>query len=340
MTEDRSVVRRYALACMTGTCAIAIGFLMQSSEASQAAQAPEFPQSVAAPLQPQQVRLQVNPVIQSADGQSVTPLPYLPNEALREVDLPDQPIVLLVSRDAPVAEMPAEEATPMLSCDAQLTAEAGAAATVTLTLTAPCLTGERVTFHHEDLKFTHSVGADGSLTITVPALAENAVFIAAFPSGEGAVANAAMPSLSFYDRVVVQWQGDSGLELHALEFGADYGQDGHVWRAAPRDLTSVLGGHGGFMMTLGDPTVPEAQRAEVYTFPSGQARRSGDVSLSVEAEITADNCGKQYKARSIELLGGQAPRIREIDLAMPGCDGAGGFLVLQTLLEDLKIAQK
>lgn len=84
----------------------------------------------------------------------------------------------------------------------------------------------------------------------------------------------------------------------------------------------------------------EARRAEVYTFPSGEAGRHGDVALSVEAEITAQNCNTTYQAQTIELRGAGEPRIRDFELVMPGCETEGEFLVLQTLLEDLKIAQK
>lgn len=335
--RKKNIYRRYALAGMTASCAISIGFLMQSSQATQAAHAPQGPATLHSPLQATTASLSSG----SATPGSAAPrvLPFLPGEETRAAKLPDQPVVLLVSRDTPVADMPIEEATPTLSCDAELTAVPTAAAMVDLTLVAPCLTGERVTVHHDGLKFTEQVGEDGSLTVTVPALSEQAVFIMAFPSGAGAIANTTVNSLSFYNRVAVMWQGDAGLELHAREFSADYGTDGHVWRDAPRDMSAVLGGAGGFLMRLGRRDLPKAHIAEVYTFPSASAQTSGDILLSLEAEISSANCGRRIAAQSIELEDGIRPRTREIDLTMPDCDATGGFLVLKNLLEDLKIAR-
>lgn len=62
------------------------------------------------------------------------------------------------------------------------------------------------------------------------------------------------------------------------------------------------------------------------------------MALSIEAEVTAGNCGQDISAQAIELRRDGTLRTRELSLAVPDCDGVGDFLVLNNLLDDLKIA--
>ena len=80
--------------------------------------------------------------------------------------------------------------------------------------------------------------------------------------------------------------------------------------------------------------------AEVYTFPTGVAQQSGNVELTVEAEVTQANCGRDITAQSLEVTGSAPLRVRDLELAMPVCDAVGDFLVLKNMVNDLKIAQK
>ncbi len=243
-------------------------------------------------------------------------------------------------RDMDTLPAPSREPAPVASCDISMTAAATAGAMVDLTLSAPCNASERVTLHHHGMMFTDVTDADGTLNVTVPALAENALFIASFASGDGATAMTEVSSLPFYDRVVVQWKGDAGLGLHAREFTEDYFGPGHVWSGAAGDLGSAAKGNGGFMTVLGHSHAPDALRAEVYSFPTGTAQRSGDVHLTVEAEITATNCNQPVEAQTLELRGDAKLRTRNLTLDMPDCTSSGDFLVLKNLVEDLTIAAR
>ena len=171
-------------------------------------------------------------------------------------------------------------------------ARAVAAAMVNLTLSASCLPNERVTVHHAGMLFNESTNDAGDFDITVPALT----------TGEGAVAQATVEELADFDRVAVQWKGDTGFELHAQEYDADYGSDGHVWSGATRDMSYAVTGEGGFITRLGNADVPDGLLVKVQTF-SGKDITSRDLTLSV-----------------------------------PDCDAAGNFLVLNNLFEDLKVA--
>lgn len=228
--------------------------------------------------------------------------------------------------------------TPVLPCEIVLTADPAPAAMVDLTLEASCLPEERFALHHSGMMFHALTDRDGQARLRVPALADNAVFIASFTTGDGAVAQIDVPTLDFYDRVVVQWRGDAGLGLHALEFDAAYFGNGHIHAGARGDLSRATTGTSGVLSRFGDDAGPEALMAEVYTYPSRMSETGGQIDLSVEAEVTAVNCGQEVEAQTLQLKAGESLRTNDLTLYMPACDANGDFLVLKNLLEDLKVA--
>ncbi|WP_425100770.1 translocase [Tropicibacter sp. S64] len=240
----------------------------------------------------------------------------------------------------PVAPAPAARAEPALACDMGMQAEPAAGAMVKLSLTASCHADERVTIHHQGMMFTEVMSPEGTLDVTVPALSENALFIAAFVNGEGATANAEVSSLPFYDRVAVQWKGETGLQLHAREFDAAYFTPGHVWAEAAGDIGAAAAGEGGFLVRLGQRDAPESLMVEVYSFPVGTAKKSGEVLMSIEAEVTEANCDRQVEAQTLDIREGSPLRVGDLTLEIPACDSVGDFLVLKNIVEDMKVAAR
>lgn len=220
---------------------------------------------------------------------------------------------------------------PETSCEMTAEAVPGPMAEVRLTVLSLCRPGERLTIHHNGMMFSSRLDATGALTVQIPALSSSAVFIVEPKSGRGAVATTSVPDLDLVSRVVLQWAGNSGFELHAREFGAGYGSAGHVWRGA--DLTAGRGS----VVQLGDATQLAPRLAEVYSVPRLSGAQSGAIDLTVEAEVTAINCGRDVSAQTLELRDGRL-RTRDLTLAMPDCAATGDFLVLNNLLETLKIA--
>jgi len=232
--------------------------------------------------------------------------------------------------------MPADPDMPNLGCKVTATAMPVAMAMVDLDISASCFTNERVTIHHNGMMFTQVTDEAGQLFVSVPALSDRAVFIIAFGDGKGTVALTNVPALANYERVVVQWTGNAGFQIHAREFGAAYGEVGHVWSGATSD--APLGA--GFVTRLGDADTLAPQMAEIYTFPSGATAKSGVVALSVEAEVTQANCGRDISAQSLEIRGRSTLRTRDLVMAMPNCTALGDFLVLNNLVDDLKIVAR
>ncbi|MDA7429952.1 hypothetical protein PGB28_15915 [Primorskyibacter aestuariivivens] len=259
-------------------------------------------------------------------------------DGAQPVALGDLEPIQTAALDEVEPELPKTESVPELSCDMTLDAVSAPAATVDLTLSAPCLPNERLTMHHNGMMFTAVTDASGQSRMRVPALSENAVFIVSFTNGEGAVTQIDVPTLEFFDRVVLQWRGKSGLGVHALEFGAEYFGKGHIHAETTGDVAATAKGESGFLMRYGVDAGPEALMAEVYTFPTGTAVRDGRIALSVEAEVTGANCGTKVDAQTLQIRPGEALRTQDLELFVPDCDAVGDFLVLNNLLQDLKVA--
>lgn len=324
---------KLALAAVTATAAIVLGVYVQSGQPTQASG-----------VQPEQSKqfapaLDANPPLLLASASSFA-LPNLPQASQLEAQLPARTVALEVSLDTPTTAMPLEEPAPLLGCDISMNAIPAIAAMVNLEIKATCLPNARVTISHAGLSFTEVLDENGALGITVPAMEQDARFAVRFPNGSETNSIASVPSLEFYDRVAVQWMGEAGLQIHALEYEADYNSAGHVWYGNTRDLTSVIGGQGGFLLRLGDGQSEISQMADVYTFPTGNAATTGKVQLSVEAEVTGSNCGRDIRASTLQIHQGGPATTRQLEIAMPECAASGDFLVLKNLLQDLTIAQK
>ena len=319
----------YATAIGTVGCALAIGFVMQETGDVPGRQMP----TTLVPTPVEEATLFPNTDADSfdLDGISLT-------SARNAPDLADllEPLQSEASYDLDKPTLDSSNSdAPHLACVVTATAAPAPMAAVELTIDAPCNRNQRVTIHHTGMMVTETTRTDGRLNVTFPALSETAVFIIEFEDGMGTVVTTSIPDLKDYDRVVLQWRGDNGFQIHAREFGAVYGSAGHVWSGAVT-LTAQEGS--GSVDRLGQAETLNPYLAEVYTFPSGTSHRDGTVALTVEAEVTQANCGRDIAAQTIQLHGGLAPHTQDLVLSMPDCSAQGDFLVLNNLLDDLKIA--
>lgn len=253
-----------------------------------------------------------------------------------------EPVQVVTSSNAFEESNPAraQPVAPHDGCSVNARATTLKAAFVRLSMEAPCRADEVVTIHHNGMMFTAFTDADGALSIKVPALAKSAVFIFGFEDGDGAVAHAVVDDITSYRRVVLQWRDRAGFQLHAREFGADYGEDGHVWRESRATLARVVNGEGGYMTSLGGDSAASPYSAEVYSFPAQLAGRHGEVDLSIEAIVSEANCGSNIEAQTFEWDGVSQLRSKNVSLEMPTCDAVGEYLVLNNILDDLKVASK
>jgi hypothetical protein len=288
------------IAVATVICALGTGVYMQRTADLQ--RAPSAQQASAPlPTEPETGKL----VLQDLTFTSARPDTHRQRQPLRDVD------------------------TSLLQCASTLNLTAIDNAMLQVELSAPCRAGERFTLHHGGVMVTYALDAEGDFRGVLPAFTKRAVVIADFASGRDLDASVMVEDLEQVERVVMHWQGRSGLELHALEFGATYGSAGHVWKG------SEPGQGAGEVLFLGDPDQVAAHLVQVYTLP--KASGYGAVNISVEAEITDANCDQAVAAQLIERRDDRL-RTRDLVLNIPDCSAVGDFLVLNNLVESLKIA--
>jgi len=230
------------------------------------------------------------------------------------------------------AEPGPAKTTSQTHCHLSARATSAPNATARLRVSAPCHSGQTVAIHHNGLSFTDETDKNGQLDVTIPALSEFAIFLVSFEDQKGTVATTHVTDILAFDRVALQWRGTSAMQIHALEFGASYGQDGHVWSDT---TTSGIGN----VVRLGSGSTPQSENVEIYSFPARTVEKSGFVELSVETEVTDANCGQDLQVQSLELRS-QILRSRETILSIPDCSASGDFLVLNNLFQDLTIAAR
>lgn len=328
----------------TLACAVGIGFVMQNGEVAELRYG-------AAPVATEELK------VQSALPFDAFPIPDVSFsraepalavseiiltsadvQTLRAVPTLEEPVLIAASGVSPLYQPAAPESRPKLVCPVRLSAAPFAAAMVKLSLTAPCMQNERVTVGHNGLMFTETTSAFGGLDMTVPALAEQAIFDITFVNGHTTSAEAAVPSIKLFDRIAVQWTAGNTVQLHAREYGANYGDSGHVWAGAMRDISVVMDNAGGFLTRHGDSSAADAMMAEVYTYPVAMTQEDGAIAFSIETEVTAANCGREVKATALKLMSGTMLPRRTVSLSVPGCSAIGNFLVLNNPLQDLTVA--
>lgn len=226
---------------------------------------------------------------------------------------------------------PSDPGTPQLGCDAQFKAAPAKDAQVALTLTAPCHGAGWITVHHNGMIFSDRIGKDGAWSVNVPALSEQAHFMIDLGKGIVHSASTQVDGFDSHARIVLQWTGDAGFQLHAREFGAGYGEPGHLWYGTSQKAR-------GSLVRLGSPDALTPKFSEIYTYPKAEPSQQGLIALSIETEVTTRNCGRDIEAQTLELRGNEPLVARDLTLSMPNCAAIGDFLVLNNLLDSLKIA--
>lgn len=201
----------------------------------------------------------------------------------------------------------------------ELTLSAAPAASVQLTLNAPCDAGATVSIRHEGLTLPITLSDRGLWTGVVPVLAAQAHFAVELPDGNRLEADQPVSDLSGVNRVALSWQGDAPLALHGFEYGASFGDLGDISASAPRTADTPLGG---WMASFEGATAPV--HVQVYTALIGMT----DIHLQMEAAVSQSSCGTDIGAEVRRVISGKAEAPAQITLAMPDCDDAVGAVMM------------
>ncbi|WP_300032924.1 hypothetical protein [uncultured Roseobacter sp.] len=316
----------------TLACALGIGFVMQSGDAAQQRYGDQVQvahSGIVSVGQPADLRKDQVPESSVLDVHDIT---------LTSAGIPQAEAAVAADPEPPATKTDTAQYTIRSACPTSARAETQPGAMVMLHLKAACLAGQTVTITHQNIVFDEIIGAEGTLSIAVPALTSDAVFSFSFENGKSIEAAGSVPTVGLYDRVLVQGVGDTGVQIHAREYGADYGDAGHVWQGSPRHVSALTDGNGGFVTVLGDARNKDRLMTEVYTYPAETSRAVDAVALSIETEVTLSNCGTHVDATAVRVSRGGLPVVRDLSIDVPSCDAVGDFLVLKNPLGDLKLA--
>ena len=260
--------------------------------------------------------------------------------ALPSEPKPDAPLLFaaLDSANETIGEPEVVPATvPEMNCDISFNAESAEAALVALSFEAPCHSGEDVGFEHGDLRFSEQLGPEGSVMVLVPVMSETAIFTARLGNGQNATTEIRVADFASYERIAVVWKGATGLQLHALENGAGYGEPGHVWAEKPGSTELAVQGAGGFVSVLGSSS--DGYAADVYTYPAGLMAGDLEPEISIEAQVMENTCGNRIAGTILRSNPIGVPNAENLSMSVPGCDAVGEYLVLKNLPQELKLAR-
>lgn len=277
-----------------------------------------------------------------SSGQAV-PIEVSATEVVLPVEAPQAPALPQPERLAQATEatttMTDQPLSPFgLPCGLSVSTSASEGAMVALDIMDPCQPHSRVIIEHSGLNLTGRTDVMGLLTMDVPVFESPAFFTVRMPDGASDSSLAMVPDLDSYYRVGLQWNENRSLELHAMEFGATYGDPGHIWLDHAGSVDRAVAGEGGFVMQVGNADVENPMLAQIYSFPRDTLDGNGNVRLSIEAPVTEANCGQDTLARTLELEEDGRVAVIELTFTLPDCDAVGDYLVLQNLLHDLRVA--
>lgn len=219
------------------------------------------------------------------------------------------------------------------SCDVDLRATSAPGAMVDVLMFAPCAAKEEVEFDHAGLRFTETLDHQGKINIEFPAMTTNVELVVTL-GGEKFVADTTVSDMADYDRVALVWKGGTGLQLHALENGAFYGESGHVWAETPGTPDRAWNGEGGFLTVLGSTSGGYA--ADVYTYPASILSAPA---ISIEAQVLETTCKQAVVGEYLRSSVTDEPKVTDVGMVVPDCDAVGEYLVLKNLPQDLTIAR-
>ena len=331
-----SKVRKFLTVGGTFSTALAIGYVMQNGDALAA-------RFVNANAEAEVIIDDPTSIMATSGPNLLTPItshePIQIASPFLDKPLGTEPLPTLIAAVAPDTAFEVEDKEMVLHsvCDVHVSTSVNAHAMVLLDVYAPCAPNERFTLHHKGMMFTQSTDAMGAARLNVPALAEISVFAISFDNGLTGVASAAIPEVTDYERAVLQFESSGDLRLHALLNGTDYSKLGNSWSDSIEN-SRLIDFDNGFLMKLGDPDLPYARLAQIYSFQTDQFNSFDSIEVSVEAEITLDNCGRELAAQSLQV--GNDGELNSVDLVMmmPDCDAVGDLLILGNMFSEIEIA--
>ncbi|MEO1611219.1 MAG: hypothetical protein AAFU55_02515, partial [Pseudomonadota bacterium] len=156
-------------------------------------------------------------------------------------------------------------------------------------IVSDCRPGAPFVIEHAGLSFSGRLDAGGGGSIAIPVMAEDGVAAVRFQDGSGErfSLNYNWRELELTLRVAVAWTDPVDLDLHAFEYAAPFGADGHVWEERPSGFRRVRRSGGGYLANY--PSATEGgQSVEVYTFWANSRARRGVARIALDHASRGD----------------------------------------------------
>ena len=239
-----------------------------------------------------------------------------------------------------IAELVKIPTAAQASCALDIRATPIYGARVTLKLLAPCHPNVVVTIKHSGLQFKERLDADGAIELKIPAFAEYSRFDIELADGTTSTVGAFIAGLSALERVGIAWVGENDTFLHAFQNGAEIGGTGHIWRVNPNTFAKSRMNGGGYLVALGDPSIENAQLAQVYTLPQRTKKHAQIVELQIETLRADTACGGEMALQMAHHRVNSGAAQSELSLSLPNCGTQETSLLLKNAIKDMKVARK
>ncbi len=235
-----------------------------------------------------------------------------------------------------VNETPVPDAA-IASCDANMIASAKLGEVLAVTLTSECRPNSLVTVGYSGLEVDSVTDASGRLQIDLPAFDEETTITARFVDGTEAETDIVVRGIDRVARVAIAWNGDINLDLHALEYTASEGSDGHVWEQNPRSYRDSRRNGGGYLTQLG---LPGARQVEVYTLPVSRRTQAGVVNTQVRVSEGAESCNDRVQVLSLYNNQALTSDRNTVSIETAGCGTGGDIVSFSSAVRDITVAQR
>ncbi len=193
-------------------------------------------------------------------------------------------------------------------------------ATLRVSLNAPCHKDTDLRLTVAGLSADDRTDAAGHWEVRLPLLEPHVTLALEF--GDYRLSHSLSPDTpSTFQHVVLTWHGAQVFRINA---------ESHLSEA-------MDGKMGGTLTKAGNGS---GDVFEIYSFPTGSGTAQGVVRLSVDAEVTAANCGTTVSTTAYQTGFLAGLRKTQISYTMPECERVGDVVRLQNLFRDMRLAAR
>jgi hypothetical protein len=229
--------------------------------------------------------------------------PLMPGPAMPPPSVSTQPTPPTSSTTVVAAAQPAAPrsvavppaSAPPVACESpQIGSEPLDGGRMLVRIGSPCRAEQTVSLRYGEATLVGRLDGAGRLETTLDlfAGASSPVEIT-FADGVSREIPARANDLDKVEKIALIWRTPVNLDLHAFEYGAAFGQSGHVWAQAPssaisaRDQTAASKRGRGFLSRTDSGQGP-GDKVEIYTFYRHPEQEAGAVSIAVDYAARGD----------------------------------------------------